>query len=364
VSELVARFEKRFSRDTAVRVELKMKAPGFSVTVLFGPSGAGKTTVLRCLAGLERPETGEIRLGGEVWFDAREGVNLRPQERGIGYLFQEYALFPHLTVGANIGYGLSGVSPDERRRIVGESLDRYGLTGLQDRYPREISGGQQQRVALARVLARRPRLLLLDEPLSALDEVLRQELRWELQRVLEDSGIPVLLVTHDRIEAIALADEVVVMEGGGVLQTGPVQEVFTRPSDLSVARIVGVETVVPARVLRIEDGLATMDVAGVSLVAVTPEHLEKEAHVCIRAEDVLLQRNVTGTVSARNQLRARVTAVTPEGPLVRVGLDCGFFLTALVTRPACEELALKTGEWVFALIKAPSVHLVPRGTRD
>jgi len=363
VSELFARFEKRYTPETVVRAELRMPADGFSVTVLFGPSGAGKTTLLRCLAGLERPESGTIRLGDDVWFDAGEGVCRGPQQRGIGYLFQDYALFPHLTVAANIGYGLSGVSAAERRRIVGEAMDRYGLAGLQDRFPRQISGGQQQRVALARVLVRRPSLLLLDEPLSALDAVLREELRWELRRVLQDAGIPVILVTHDRVEAIALADQVAVMKDGNILETGPVHEVFTRPGDLSVARIVGVETVVPARLVRVHEGLATVEVGGVELVAVSSEHLEGEAYACIRAEDVFLQRSVTGRVSARNQLRSLVTTVTPEGPMVRVGLDCGFSLTALVTRPACEELALRTGEWVFALIKAPSVHLVARGTR-
>jgi molybdate transport system ATP-binding protein len=210
---------------------------------------------------------------------------------------------------------------------------------------------------------RRPRLLLLDEPLSALDSVLREGLRWELRRVLEDCGIPVVLVTHDRVEAIALADEVAVVKDGAILETGPVHEVFTRPGDLSVARIVGVETVVPARVLRVDEGLATVQVGGVELVAVPPEHLEGDAYACIRAEDVLLQRSVTGTASARNQLRARITTITPEGPMVRVGLDCGFSLTALVTRPAREELGLRTGEWVFALLKAPAVHLVARGRR-
>ncbi len=360
MSELFAQFEKRYDPDTTVRAELRTPAEGFSVTVLFGPSGAGKSTVLRCLAGLERPESGVICFGDDVWFEAREGVCLRPQQRGIGYLFQEYALFPHLTVAANIGYGLSGASPAERRRIVGEAIERYGLAGLQDRFPRQISGGQQQRVALARVLVRRPRLLLLDEPLSALDAVLREELRWELRRVLQDSGIPVLLVTHDRVEAIALADEVAVMKDGEIRETGPVHRVFTRPADLSVARIVGVETVVPARLVSVDNGLATVDISGVELVVVAPAHLEKEAYACIRAEDVMLQRNVTGTASARNQLQARITSVTPEGPMVRVGLDCGFSLTALVTRPACEELGLKTGESVFALIKAPSVHLVAR----
>jgi molybdate transport system ATP-binding protein len=358
---LSARFEKRFSPSSVVRGEMQLEADRFSTTILFGPSGSGKTTVLRCLAGLERPEEGFIRMGDEVWFDERSRICLGPQKRGVGFLFQEYALFPHLTVAGNVGYGLSGLSARERARNVAEALERFGLRGLERRFPREISGGQQQRVALARALVRRPRLLLLDEPLSALDLALRETLRFELRRLLEDSGIPVVLVTHDRVEALALGDRVIVMKDGAVLQTGAVPEVFSRPSDPEVARIVGVESVIPVRVVRVEGGLALLDAGGAAeLLAVAPQGLGGEAYACIRGEDVMLQRSASSGASARNQLRARVTAVTPEGPLVRLGLDCGFPLTALVTRPALDELELRVGEMVFAVLKAPAVHLVSR----
>ncbi len=332
-----------------------------ALTVLFGPSGSGKTTVLRCLAGLERPQSGFIHFGEEIWFDAGRGIFLPPQRRGAGYLFQDYALFPHLTAAGNIAYGLKGlVGRGEQRRRVGELLSLLGLAGLQERYPRQLSGGQQQRVALARALAPRPRLLLLDEPLSALDVPTREQLRRDLRRLLSTLDIPTLLVTHDRTEALALGDHLLVFDRGRVCQSGTVQEVFSRPADLAVAKIVGVETVEPARTLGIQDGLATLQVGKAQLTAVAPETPASEAYLCIRAEDVILEKGPVGASSARNRLSGRVLALEHEGPLVRVRLDCGFILTALVTRPACAELGLREGDTVLALVKASAVHLIPR----
>jgi molybdate transport system ATP-binding protein len=263
-AELVASFEKRFPGGAVISAQLRRPTDGFSVTVLFGPSGSGKTTVLRCLAGLERPEAGAIRWGEAIWFDAARGIFLRPQHRGIGYLFQEYALFPHLTVAQNIAYGLTGLSRTERRRRVADILELVQLTGLEARYPKHLSGGQQQRVALARALAPRPRLLLLDEPLSALDATIRERLRQDLRRLLRALGTPTVLVTHDRVEALALGDEIVVLDQGKVCQSGPVHEVFGRPSDAAVARIVGVDTVEPGKVLHVAEGLATVAVGASS----------------------------------------------------------------------------------------------------
>jgi molybdate transport system ATP-binding protein len=363
-AELAACFEKRYPPGVVIRAVLRQPVEGFSITVLFGPSGCGKTTLLRCLAGLERPERGTIRFGDEMWSDGTDKVFLSPQRRRIGYLSQAYALFPHLDVARNVGYGLRGVSPRERRRRVAEMLDRFGLGGLEARYPHRISGGQQQRVALARALIRRPRLLLLDEPLSALDAPLREQLRGELRRLLAESDIPVVLVTHDRVEAIALADQVVVMEGGVVRQSGPVHEVFTRPADVSVARIVGVETVQRARIIEIHEGLATVAIGQARLLALAPDESCGEVYACIRAEEVILQRGEGGPSSVRNRLPGRICFVTPEGPLMRVALDCGFMLTALVTRPAGEELGLRAGGEVMALVKAPAVHLIPRFVPD
>jgi molybdate transport system ATP-binding protein len=357
---LTARFTRRYPGGVVIRGALTPAAPAGPVTVLFGPSGCGKTTVLRCLAGLERPEEGAIRFGAETWFDAGRGVCLPPQRRGVGCVFQDYALFPHLSVESNIGLGLGGLSRGERRRRVGEMLDRFQLGGLERRRPRQLSGGQQQRVALARALARRPRLLLLDEPLSALDAALRETLRGELRRRLAECGTPVLLVTHDRDEAMGLGDELVVMCHGEMRQRGPVLEVFNRPADPDVARIVRVENLQPGRVLGVEDGLATVEIGAARLTAVADPDFVGRVFVSIRGEEVVVQREGREAGSARNRLAARVVAVQGGSPLVRVELDAGFPLFALITRPACEELALQPGVRVTAVIKAPAVHLIPR----
>jgi molybdate transport system ATP-binding protein len=360
-AELEARFRKRFAGGAEIEADLRGPADRFSVTALFGPSGCGKTTTLRCLAGLERPEEGHIRFAEVTWFDAGRRVFLTPQRRGVGYLFQEYALFPHLTVAGNVGYGLTGVPRAERRRRVAAMLDRFRLARLAGRYPRQVSGGEQQRVALARVLVRRPRLLLLDEPLSALDGPTREQLRPELRRLLAGFGVPVVLVTHDRVEATALADQVIVLDEGRVRQAGTAREVFDRPADLAVARIVGVDTVAAGRVIRVREGLATVAIGGKELTAPALAGVDGDVYACIRAEEVMLARGAGGGTGLHNRLEGKVLAVTAEGPTVRVVLDCGFPLTALVTRPASEELGAREGETVTALFKVAAVHLVRRG---
>ncbi|MBO0698651.1 MAG: ABC transporter ATP-binding protein [Zavarzinella sp.] len=358
--ELTARFVKRFASGAVVRLDLARPADRFSIAVLYGPSGCGKTTALRCLAGLDRPDEGRITFGAETWFDAGRRVSVTPQERGVGFLFQEYSLFPHRTVAGNVGYGLDRLTRAERRRRVGEVLDRFGLANLGDRYPRQLSGGQQQRVALARVLARRPRLVLLDEPLSALDEPTREEVRQELRRVLAEAAVPVVLVTHDRREATSLADHLVVLDGGTVRQQGLPGDVFGRPADLAVARAVGFETIVPGHVRRVEEGLATVAVGEVEFVAVAGPDPPAEVYVCVRAEDVVLLQGEAGPTSARNRLRGVIRAVAVDGPVVRIDLDCGFPLRAVVTRPAAADLSLKEGAGAVALVKATAVHLIPR----
>lgn len=357
---LIARFTKQFPGGVRIHGELGAGASGASVTVLFGPSGCGKTTVLRCLAGLERPEEGQIRFGAETWFDSASRVCRRPQQRGVGFVFQDYALFPHLSVAENLAFGLKSQPAAEGRRRVGEMLERMGIAELASQRPRQLSGGQQQRVALARALVCRPRLLLLDEPLSALDAGSREELRGELRRLLGNLDLPVVLVTHDRNEALALGDELVVMSAGAVRQSGPVLDVFNRPADAEVARIVGVETRQPGSIVERGEGLATVAVGTARILALAPPDGVRDVLVCIRGEDVILQRDRGAVSSVRNRLSARVVAVQPGSPLVRVELDAGFPLFAFITRPAADDLQLRPGDVVSALIKAPAVHLIGR----
>ena len=353
--ELTCRCRKRlpsgFEMDAALRIRFA-EAP---VTVLFGPSGSGKTTLLRMLAGLDRPDEGTIRFGEATWCDTARGTCLPPQQRRAGFLFQDYALFPHLTVAENVGYA---ANPDTARKL----LDTFGLAPLADRLPRAISGGQQQRVALARAVAARPALLLLDEPLSALDALTRLRVRHDLRRWLLDSGVPAIVVTHDRMEAIALGDWMAVMIDGRIRQAGAVQEVFRHPADARVAESVGVENVLPARIAGGESGLLTLEVGDARLACVDAVYREDsgetgEVFACIRAEDVALTRDLAQTSSARNRVAGRVRSVILEGPLARVELDCGFPLVAVVTAQSAGELQLNPGDAVCAIVKATAVHV-------
>ncbi len=361
---LEAHFEKRYPGGTLITANFSQPAREFSITVLFGPSGCGKTTILRGLAGLIRPETGFIKWEDDLWFDENKSVCLPPQKRDIGFCFQDYALFPHLTVSGNIGYGLR-MEKQKRNQIIGEFLERFHLSELGDRFPHQISGGQQQRVALARALVRKPRLLLLDEPLSALDSTMRDELRLQMRKLLSQCLIPVVLVTHDRTEAISLADQMIVMTAGKALQSGSVEEVFSHPQGAEVARIVGIETVEIGEVIERKDGMATIEMQGIKLLAVDTESLARKVHVCIKGEHVTLSKGEAGTLSSRNHLPAIVKWITPEGPLVRVGLVCdgqrSLELTSLITPAAAQELHLQLGNKVIAMIKASSIHLIPIG---
>jgi molybdate transport system ATP-binding protein len=360
---LQAEAERRFPGGAAVEARFEIPAPGFSVTVLFGPSGSGKTTVLRLLAGLERVDRGTIQVGGTCWSDAGRRIHLPPQARNLGFLPQAYHLFPHLSVAANLAYGLRGLDAAGRAARVDELLGLLDLEGLGHRHPGELSGGQQQRVALGRALARRPRLLLLDEPLSALDRPSQLRLRQELRGLLRRLDLPTVLVTHDRAEALHLGDRLVVLDQGRVCQSGDIQQVFDRPTDPAVARILGVETVVRGRIESIVEGMATISVGSAQILAADPGSLGWNVFVCIRGEDVAVERRGgagSGSGSTvRNRLPARITALHPEGSLVRVSLDAGFPLESLVTRQACADLSLAEGDPVCAVLKAAAIHLIP-----
>ena len=237
-----------------------------------------------------------------------------------------------------------------------------GIGDLGHRYPRALSGGEAQRVALARALAPDPRLLLLDEPFASLDAPTRLRLRREVRTLLQATGTPAILVTHDRTEALAMGDTVAVVISGRVRQVGPVSHVFSRPADAEIAASVGIEAVLPARVVASSGGVVEVSVGDVMLHVAEREPSAPGATVyaCIRAEDVTLETRGAGQASTRNHLAAHVVSIASEGPIERVTLDCGFALDALITRRSREELSLVPGAQVTAAIKATSVHLVPR----
>lgn len=358
--EITVDFEKRFAGGSAIRARFCLRLEPGATAVLIGPSGAGKTTVLRSIAGLETPDRGVIAFAGNVWFDSDRRLCLSPARRRAGLVFQDYALFPHLTVRQNIEYGLDHLSGTERRRISGDLMQRFDLAEVADRRASRLSGGQAQRVALARALAPQPQLLLLDEPLAALDLAARLRLRRELKCMLASLGIPSLLVTHDRAEAIALGEQAIVMVDGQVRQAGPLEEVFRRPAGAAVADTLGVETLAPGVVLEIAGGLAKVQVGGQVVSALPREEVKPgdRVLVCIRAEEVTLQRGEPAMESARNYLPGLVESIESDGALERVVLDCGFRLTAAVTRQGRQELGLAPGARVTAAVKAPAVHLV------
>jgi len=224
------------------------------ITVLFGPSGAGKTLTLDCVAGFVRPTEGRILLDDQILFDAASGVNLPPQARHCGYVFQNYALFPHMTLRKNLEFAVERIPRLERRRRVTEMLDKFHLAEVSGRRPYELSGGQKQRCSIARALIGSPRLLLLDEPARGLDAPLRAELYTVLRQVRQDFEIPILLVTHNFDECFELADIMIVLREGRVVQTGPPRKVFDQPANVDVARLLGAYNLLPVEILGLDPG--------------------------------------------------------------------------------------------------------------
>ena len=226
-----------------------------SVLALLGPSGCGKTTTLRLIAGFETPDQGRIAIAGQTVADAARGIHVAPEKRGVGVVFQDYALFPHLTVGQNVGFGLERASRSDRRARVAQVLGLVGLTEFTDRYPHELSGGQQQRVAVARALAPAPTLILLDEPFSNLDTDLRSQMRDEVEKILRATGTTAIFVTHDQEEAFTIADQVGVLSQGRLEQLGPPETIYHHPSTPFVAEFVGAADFLPGVVTA--EGVAT-----------------------------------------------------------------------------------------------------------
>lgn len=359
---LAATFRRRFPGGPVVEADLRIPIDTFHVTVLFGPSGAGKSTLLRVLAGLERPESGTIRFGDETWCDSERRIWLPPQERDIGLMFQEYALFPHLSVAENVAFGISRLPAPARRARLEEALEAFDLTDLRDRYPHQVSGGQQQRIALARTLIRRPRLLLLDEPLSALDAPLRYELQGELRRYLVRHQVPVLLVTHDPTEAANLGDDVAVMEQGTIRQRGPLAEVFQNPVSVEVARIVGMDTILSGTVVDRRDGRVTVDTAGIrwSVPAAEESVMSRNVSLCFRAEDVRVSKETAPQDQAENSHVGRIERISSDGPMTRIELRSSVTLSALVTKRAVRELGLGVGDTIRFDVPAAAIRPIQR----
>ena len=358
---LKASFVHTYPAGASIQAALDLPLDLPQVTVLYGPSGCGKSTILRVLAGFERPQEGRVILGKETWVDSASGVFVPPAQRPVGMLFQDYALFPHMDVLRNLGYGMDGLSSVDRNERIEEMISMLGLKGLEARFPRQLSGGQQQRVALGRALVRRPKLLLLDEPLSALDRPTQSQLRRELGVWLRQLGIPTILVTHDRSEALSLGDHLILMHEGRVRQTGSPAEVFSRPADPDMANLLGFTTILKVDILGRDHGLVKVSTGGHELWAPDPGGLGSQAYACIPAEGVSLDRGGEFKGSARNRLHGIVLHREDHGGLVRLEVDCsGVRMEASATVWACEELGITPGVSVTAAIKAAAVHLVPR----
>ena len=325
------------------RLSLALDVAAETVAVV-GPSGAGKTSVLRAIAGLLRPERGRVALGDETWLDTEARVDLPPERRRVGLVFQEYALFPHLTVRANVAFG--------GRDRVDELLERFGIAGLADARPGAISGGERQRVALARALARDPGVLLLDEPLSALDAHTRRRVRGELREVLGELGLPTLMVTHDFEDATSLADRVGVLVDGRLLQVGSPSELVASPADAFVAGFTG------ANLLR---GVASASSNGLTEVALdagftaySADEARGRVALAVYPWEISVAREAPDD-SAVNHLRAPIASIVTLGNRARVRIGP---VTAEVTTQSAERLGLHEGEVVVASFKATGARLL------
>lgn len=327
------------------------------VLAVVGPNGAGKSTLLRVLGLLEQPSRGQVMFGGD-----RVGGDRLKYRRRMAVVFQEPLLLD-TSVEANVRTGLSlrGVNRREQKRRSDEWLERFGIAHLRARSARSLSGGEAQRTSLARAMVLEPEVLLLDEPFSSLDAPTREALIDDLDAILGERRVATVLVTHDRAEALRLGDRIAVLMGGRLRQTGSANEVFSSPVDEEIAAFVGVENIIPGRVLSVVDGLGAVEVAAGVVETATQLEAGAEVLVCLRPEDVVLSREADAypSLSARNHVRATVGRVRSTGPYVRVEIDAGFPLVALVTKQSREDLSLEPGASVFATFKATAVHLIP-----
>lgn len=336
--------------------------------VLFGPSGSGKTLTLQAIAGFLKPDSGHIRIRGITYFDSEKGMNLPINKRGIGYVLQEYALFPHLTAYENIAFGLSQRPAGKIREKVGEMLELLRIDNIKDLYPREISGGQKQRVAIARALAIEPSVLLLDEPLAALDYPVRSKLRTDLLSIHKRYMIPTIFVTHDVEEAFILGDRIAVLNEGRVEQIGTKDEVFYRPRTRKVAKFLAVKNIFDGVVVEVSPSDKSMKVEseGFPLSTNYRENLVVGDRVefCIRPEDikVLREDKPVRDYLRENIITGTIIKILEKGPshTIFVGLkDKEYTFEISMPNSSYRNLGLKEGQRIRISIRRESVWVIP-----
>jgi molybdate transport system ATP-binding protein len=361
---LSAQIRKQFPANGAAPFVLDVSAtftPGF--TVLFGPSGAGKSTLLDCIAGLQQPDAGDIRLEEEVFFDSARGISLSPQKRELAYVFQSLALFPHLSVGQNIRYGLTRFSLAEQWDRLENIATAFRIAGLLRRRPGELSGGERQRVAVARALVTRPRVLLLDEPLTGLDASLRRTILEDLRAWNVTNRIPILYVTHNREEVDAIGEHLLTLANGRVQESGAPRAVLDAPRSVELAQAAGYENVLRAKVVehRVPDGVMRVSLENDACEIEVPlgePAPGSEVRVAIRAGDILLATEAPHFLSARNVLPGTIESLETHGVLVAVRVQAGARFFVHVTPGAVRSLELAPGQLIWLVIKTYSCHLV------
>ncbi len=361
-SRLQVQLRKRFAagREFDLDVDCTIE-PG--ITIVFGASGAGKTTLLDCIAGLCEPDAGRIRRGETVLWDSQLRIKVAVERRKIGYVFQDLALFPHLTVEKNLQYGLASLGREERGRRCAGMLESFRIAHLGKRRPAEISGGERQRVALARALVTDPGVLLLDEPLAALDYPTRSKIMEDLRRWNEEHSIPVLYVTHSREEVFALGEQVLLLEKGRVVEQGSPHAVMSAPRQETVAQLSGFENIFDAEVVSAheERGTMTCRLSQSEVELETPmvrAGAGATLRIGIRAGDILLATQAPQGLSARNVLPGRILALERRDMLVVAQVDCGVTAEIHLTLAARDSLELQAGGEVWLVIKTYSCHLM------
>ena len=357
---MIARLRKRINPTFTLDAEIVANA---GITILFGRSGAGKTTILDCIAGLTSADEGHIALGEHLLFDSAQGVNVPVSQRGIGYVFQDLALFPHLSVEKNVRYGLANVDRRTRKEKALEILHSFHVDHVRARRPGQISGGERQRVALARTLVVNPQALLLDEPLAALDRPTRSKIIDDLRAWNEAHRIPILYVTHSREEVFALGEAVMALENGRIIARGTPQEVLEAPRHETVAQLAGFENIFDATVTALHETQGTMTCrlgsSAVELdVPLGRDGVGSSVRVGIRAGDILLGGEQPKGLSARNVLGGKIVSLAQRDVTVVLRVECGVTFEAYLTPGARESLQLEAGKQVWLVIKTYSCHLL------